>query len=298
MKHFKDVIARKRPRPSTLDADPSNEESVTDFREIARTRERLSSDEPVAADRDAETAAIAPDPVPDPEPEPKVDPVPDLAAPAPVRNQIWDLENNKLPEADPDPRRRAQRAQVAAETLRKIEAQEKLSAGKPVARTASDPASKSRAKTRILGFHAGDLDGDVFAVPKAASAEAGHFPAGWIVVVDGPGRGASFTVCAGVSTVGRDAGQSICLDFGDMSVSRENHASIAYDDEQNKFFIGHGGKSNIVRRNGNPVLATEELADGDQIRIGKTTLRFVALCGSDFTWGGEEDMRNADDAED
>ena len=114
------------------------------------------------------------------------------------------------------------------------------------------------------------------------------------MVVDGPGRGASFTIGAGVSIIGRGDDQTICLDFGDTSVSRENHASIAYDDEQNRFFVGHGGKSNIVRRNGNPVLATEDLADGDLIRIGKTTLRFVALCGPDFTWGETEDRQETD----
>ena len=40
----------------------------------------------------------------------------------------------------------------------------------------------------------------------------------------------------------------------------------------------------MVRLNGRPVLSTEELTHGDIIRIGETTLRFVALCGTDFTW--------------
>ncbi|NNL18463.1 MAG: FHA domain-containing protein, partial [Boseongicola sp.] len=79
------------------------------------------------------------------------------------------------------------------------------------------------------------------------------------------------------------------LDFGDTSISRNNHAAVAYDDEQGKFFLGHGGKSNLVRLNGKPVLSTEELADGDMVRIGETTLKFVALCGEDFTWASTED---------
>ena len=88
-----------------------------------------------------------------------------------------------------------------------------------------------------------------------------------------------------MSSLGRGLDQTICLNFGDVSISRNNHAAIAYDAEQNRFFLGHGNKSNIVRRNGQPVLATEELTHGDEIRIGKTSLRFVALCGEDFTWG-------------
>jgi hypothetical protein len=123
-----------------------------------------------------------------------------------------------------------------------------------------------------------------------------RFPAGWIVVVEGPGRGAYFAVTNSVSSIGRGLDQSICLNFGDASISRNNHAAIAYDAEQNRFFLGHGNKSNIVRRNGQPVLSTEELMDGDAIRIGKTTLRFVALCGPGFTWGPdpEEGQPNAD----
>ena len=74
------------------------------------------------------------------------------------------------------------------------------------------------------------------------------------------------------------------LDFGDTSISRDNHAVIAFDSEQCRFFMGHGGKANLVRLNDMPVLSTEALEDGDFIRIGETTLKFVALCGPDFTW--------------
>ncbi|MBF9035448.1 FHA domain-containing protein [Rhodobacterales bacterium HKCCE2091] len=155
------------------------------------------------------------------------------------------------------------------------------------------PGKGRRAKTRILGFHSQEIATDPFAA--AEPAEPGHvhgwFPAGWIVVVEGPGRGASFTVSTSVSTIGRGEDQAICLDFGDQSISRQHHAAVAYDSEQNKFFIGHGGKSNVVRLNGTPVLATEELSNGDLIRIGKTTLRFIAFCGGDFAWGepGDEE---------
>jgi hypothetical protein len=151
------------------------------------------------------------------------------------------------------------------------------------------------AKTRVLGFHAPDLATDPISAVAEKSARDLLFPAGWLVVVDGPGRGAYFPVCDSVSSIGRGTDQAICLNFGDASVSRQNHAAIAYDAEQNRFFLGHGNKSNIVRRNGMPVLSTEEIVNGDVIRIGKTSLRFVALCGPDFTWDhGAEADGNAD----
>jgi hypothetical protein len=150
------------------------------------------------------------------------------------------------------------------------------------------------AKTRVLGFHSPDLETDAISAVARKSVGDVRFPAGWIVVVEGPGRGAYFAVTNSVSSIGRGLDQSICLNFGDASISRNNHAAIAYDAEQNRFFLGHGNKSNIVRRNGQPVLSTEELLSGDAIRIGKTTLRFVALCGEDFTWGVDPEEENAD----
>ncbi|MEM9898949.1 MAG: FHA domain-containing protein, partial [Pseudomonadota bacterium] len=128
--------------------------------------------------------------------------------------------------------------------------------------------------------------------PTVVTAEAPRFPAGWIVITEGPGRGASFTLLNGVSQIGRGEDQTVRLDFGDTSISRNNHAAVAYDDETGKYYLGHGGKSNLVRLNNKPVLSTEEMSDRDQIRIGETTLTFVALCGDNFTWkegeAGEE----------
>ena len=146
-----------------------------------------------------------------------------------------------------------------------------------------------RAKTRILGFeHQGDTGTDPFEMATAAEKpEEARFPVGWLVVVDGPGRGAFFTLQTGVSAIGRGEDQAVRLDFGDSSISRSNHALLAHDGEQGKFFLGHGGKRNIVRLNDRPVLSTEEITDKDQIRIGETTLRFIALCGADFDWAGE-----------
>lgn len=154
-------------------------------------------------------------------------------------------------------------------------------------------AGAGRVKTRLLGFQTEDTQ-DIFA--KSAENSSAQtavlqpaFPVGWIVVVDGPGRGASFALMAGVSQIGRGDDQAVRLDFGDTSISRNNHAAVAYDDEQGKFFLGHGGKSNLVRKNGMPVLSTEELAFGDTIRIGETTLKFIALCGDDFKWSDTGD---------
>jgi hypothetical protein len=111
--------------------------------------------------------------------------------------------------------------------------------------------------------------------------------AGWVVVVKGPGRGNFCPVFVGMNSVGRDASQRVCLSFGDDSISREEHAFITYDEEQRCFYLQHGGKSNLVRLGGHPVLSPTELKANDLIRIGRTTLLFVPCCGPDFSWTDE-----------
>lgn len=111
--------------------------------------------------------------------------------------------------------------------------------------------------------------------------------AGWIVVVKGPGRGGFCPVYVGMNSVGRAPSQRISLDFGDESISREEHAFITYDDETRTFYLQHGGKSNLVRLGGAPVLQPTVLKPNDLFRIGNTTFRFVACCGPDFNWSDE-----------
>ncbi len=146
-----------------------------------------------------------------------------------------------------------------------------------------------RVKTRLLGFGNEQQDGDLFANgTNTGPAAQAMFPVGWMVVVAGPGCGTAFALQNGVSQIGRGEGQAVRLDYGDTSIPRENHAAVAYDSEQRGFFLGHGGKANLVRLNGKPVLSTEPLSHGALIRIGETTLRFVGFCGSEFDWGSDQ----------
>ena len=111
--------------------------------------------------------------------------------------------------------------------------------------------------------------------------------AGWVVVVKGQGRGDFRPIYAGMNSVGRDASQRISLNFGDESISREEHAFITYDEEQRCFYLQHGGKPNIIRLGTTPVLTPMELKPYELIRIGRTTLRFIPCCGPHFSWSEE-----------
>ena len=157
---------------------------------------------------------------------------------------------------------------------------------------------RSRAvRTRLIGFESSDGRLDLLKDEPTKSDTAPIFePVGWMVVVDGPGRGNAFTLRMGLSTIGRDADQTVTLDFGDLAISRSNHVAIAFETETGKFLVGHGGKANIVRLNGKPLMSTEEMQTGDQLVIGETTLQLVTLCGPDLNWAKEDTNDGEDDA--
>lgn len=244
-----------------------NEEAAKEARDRVPAPERPTADTFPNWDRPRTRLATASEP---PAMAAELDP------PTPTR-KIWNLEE------------RAPEEHVAAPA----QAQELPSPQGDTTPPAASPSRtmSQRVKTRLIGFHGDNPMQDVFAGAQQAPQQAAPvFPIGWIVVVEGPGRGASFTLTAGLSSVGRDADQTVSLDFGDTAISRNGHVCIAYDEEQNVAYVGHGGKQNIVRINDKPLLSTEELQDGDVLKIGKTTLRFVGLCGNGFSWGGQAAM--------
>ena len=109
-------------------------------------------------------------------------------------------------------------------------------------------------------------------------------PAGWLVIVDGPGKGHVVPVGYGVNPIGRDATERVPLDYGDALISRSRHIVVTYDPRGRKFYLQHGSGSNLSYLNDQPVLAPVELEPHAQLRLGNTTLRFVPLCGPDFCW--------------
>lgn len=176
----------------------------------------------------------------------------------------------------------------------------------PAREIAADAGARRRAnrtKTRVLGFEPqpaavvplfdeGRMDDSIEPGDKAGVV---MYPTGWLVIKSGPGRGAAFPVMRGISQIGRGADQTIALDFGDMAISRQHHAAIAYDPTTHQFHLGHGGKSNLVRLNGKPLLTTSVVGDGDVIQIGETTLVLKVLCTPDFNWSAVESEGDGND---
>lgn len=110
---------------------------------------------------------------------------------------------------------------------------------------------------------------------------------GWLVVINGEGRGRDLRITPQMNNIGREKGE-IILNFGDASISREKHAYLAYAPGKNTFWFGHGDGKNLSEINNEPVIGKQELQPFDRILIGKTELLFVPLCGENFSWDHPE----------
>lgn len=123
-------------------------------------------------------------------------------------------------------------------------------------------------------------------VLRAANPEPSgrpRFPHGWLVVVEGPGLGEWFPLERGVSHVGRAAGQTVRLDFGDAAIAATRHAALVYDEACHAFVLDNAPEA-AVRLNGLPARPRARLRDGDVVSLGGTSLRLVALCSPNFHW--------------
>jgi len=107
--------------------------------------------------------------------------------------------------------------------------------------------------------------------------------AGWLVAVNGRCKGRDYRIHSENNYIGRSMNMDICIPEDDM-ISRENHASIAYDTRAKKFYFTPCNNRNIARVNENAVFATTELAPYDIIELGATSFVFVPFCGEQYDW--------------
>jgi hypothetical protein len=134
-------------------------------------------------------------------------------------------------------------------------------------------------------------DFDATVITTAASAPAmpagSDYVTGWLVIVDGPGKGQSRPIRSGMNSLGRAPDQDIPLYFGaksDGEISRRDHTRIVYDPRSNNFKLMHGASRNLTYLNDEAVLEITDLKAYDRIVAGKTTLLFLPLCGNIFRW--------------
>ncbi len=119
---------------------------------------------------------------------------------------------------------------------------------------------------------------------KSAGSGSETFVCGWFVVIDGPGKGKSLTVGPGQSAISRSPSERIALNFGDSTITSKQQLLVLFDDETRDFYVAPGNGSSLNRLNGQIIGSQMLLKTGDVVKVGATTLRFVAFCDSQFSW--------------
>jgi len=107
---------------------------------------------------------------------------------------------------------------------------------------------------------------------------------GWLVVVEGPGKGSSRELSIGYNRVGREGSNDVPLNFGDEQISRTEHFRIGFEPKGATFSVSVGQGTNIVYVDGVALETSLKLTSGNVLEVGGTKLRFVALCGPDWSW--------------
>lgn len=118
---------------------------------------------------------------------------------------------------------------------------------------------------------------------------------GWLVIIDGPGRGVSLSLHHGMSSIGRSEDNVISLNFGDEAISNKDHFRIVYDRKHRNFHILPSDGSNLVyMEDEQPLLAAQFLNNQQTLTVGKTQLKFVAFCSKEWDWDfeSEKTIRN------
>lgn len=124
--------------------------------------------------------------------------------------------------------------------------------------------------TRILGYNSVQTDPVV----------------GWLVILDGPGKGNFRPIFKGSNTIGRATGQRVPIDFGDDAISSEKQAFLTYDERKRSYqLVPNLERPNLVYHNDAALTSNVDLRAHDKVMMGRTTLLFVPLCGPDFDWG-------------
>ena len=106
---------------------------------------------------------------------------------------------------------------------------------------------------------------------------------GWLVCIDGPDKGKDFRIWAKNNTIGRSEKMDICMK-GDTTITRENHARLAYDEKHNNFHLIPAENTNNIYVNDEPTYVPIRLKSYDLIEFGDSKFVFIPFCNENFTW--------------
>jgi len=147
----------------------------------------------------------------------------------------------------------------------------------------SDGEARTRPRGRAKQGKRGQRDEEKRTVGLMFKEKGVDPVVGWLVCTSGPEEGRDYRLRSGRNTIGRSRQMDVCV-AGDDSVSRENHASLAYDQKQNSFTIIPGEGRELVYLNGEALYQPTKIERHDTLEMGETTLQFAPFCDDHFQW--------------
>ena len=106
---------------------------------------------------------------------------------------------------------------------------------------------------------------------------------GWLVCIDGPEKGKDYRLWARINTIGRSEKRDVCI-RKDITISKENHARLAYDPKHNNYKLIPADSTNNIYLNDEPVYTPMQIEAYDIIELGTSKMVFIPLCGERFKW--------------
>lgn len=106
---------------------------------------------------------------------------------------------------------------------------------------------------------------------------------GWLVCIEGKEKGKDYKIYARNNTIGRSEKMDICIK-GDETISRENHARLAYDNKHNNYHLIPAESTNNIYVNDDPIYIPVKINAYDLIEFGDSQFIFVPLCNEKFSW--------------
>ena len=121
-------------------------------------------------------------------------------------------------------------------------------------------------------------------VPPVVGGEKNTAPTvGWLVGLEGPCAGKSYSLREQRNFIGRSPAMDIVLSEDDQT-AEDRHAIITYVPKSRKFYAQPGASRQLYEVNGEAVIDTKVLSADDRLAIGASVFRFVPLCGEAFGW--------------
>jgi FHA domain len=146
------------------------------------------------------------------------------------------------------------------------------------------PVAVRREPQPSMSAPAPPMERTVAAQKLDTGAQLKRYVVGWLIGLNGSGRGESFAVRMGRNVIGRDRRSDIVVNDDQAS---SHHADLVFRPEERRFILMDHNSTNGTYVNEHEIEPRRDLSGKDIIRIGSHRFLFMPLCHDGFHWDDE-----------